>query len=406
MSIFKHPFRLILIAVAAIAILALLALGTVAWLLVPGKGITPDLSVPEDRSPAEQARILMGHHLVDSGRTPVKSFLLYAENGKTGLLVHEGVGTVGRSEDPVGRNWRFNCASVTKMFVSTVVLQLEEVGLISLDDPVSLYLGDGGYLRLGEIHQLDGMSHGEDITIAQLLRHRSGLGDIFLDTQTRFNLGVLLHPHRQYDARKIMDSYFRFGLGKKPHFAPGNGYYYSDINYVVLGTLIERMTGQSLPQAIRTRILEPVGMDDTWFAFHEPPHGTAKPVDQYYGRINMTRYINTSYEWGGGSHATTTKDLALFIKALFAGKLFREASTLRKMLDGAENAQEGQSYACGINKYEVDGRTYWGHGGFYGTLLLYDPVNKVTFSANISQAMPPFDPEAAVRKILEIIGVR
>ncbi len=385
---------------------ALAAVGFIAWLLVPGARVTPDLSVPADAKPSEQARVLMEHCLVRGGQTPVRSFLLYAENRTAGRVVQEGVGVVGRSDAPIGKDWRFNCASITKMFVATVVFQLEEEGKLSLQDLLSRYLGGDGDLRLRQIHVLNGEPMGDKITVAQLLSHRSGLGDIFINTQTRFNLSVLLHPARQYDPRAILRTYFRYGLADKPHFAPGKGYYYSDINYLLLGLLIEKVDGRSLPQSIRERILKPLGMDDTWFAFHEAGRGADRSVDQYYGRLNMTRYINTSYEWGGGSHTTTTRDLAVFIEALFGGRLFHKPDTLARMRDCGENAREGHSYGYGIIRYEIEGRTYWGHGGFYGSLVLHDPAEGVTLVANISQAMAPFDPTPVVGKLLKIIGAK
>jgi D-alanyl-D-alanine carboxypeptidase len=399
-------FKILVITVLVAVALALGAVGFLAWLLVPGGNMKPNLAVPADASPSDQARELMTNCLIRGGQTPVRSFLLYAENRTTGRVVHEGVGVVGRSEAPIDKDWRFNCASITKMFVATVVFQLEEEGKLSLDDPLSRHLGDGGDLRLRQIHVLNGEPMGDKITVAQLLSHRSGLGDIFIDTQTRFNLSVLLHPGRQYDPRAILETYFRYGLAEKPHFAPGTGYYYSDINYLLLGLLIEKVDGRSLPQSIRERILKPLAMDDTWFAFHEAPRGTYRSVDQYYVRINMTRYINTSYEWGGGSHTTTTRDLAVFIKALFGGKLFHKPDTLARMLDCRNNAREGHSYAHGIIRYELGGKAYWGHGGFYGSLVLHDPVEGVTLVANISQATAPFDPVAVVGKLLTIIGAK
>jgi D-alanyl-D-alanine carboxypeptidase len=402
----RRLFRILVVTVLVAGTIALVVLGFLAWLLVPGAKVVPDLAVPADATPSEQARVLMEHCLVRGGQTPVRSFLLYAENRTTGRVVHEGVGVVGRSEAPIDKDWRFNCASITKMFVATVVFQLEEEGKLSLHDPLSRYLGDGGDLRLRQIHVLKEEPMGDKITVAQLLSHRSGLADIFIDTQTRFNLSVLLHPRRQYDPRAVMETYFRYGLAEKPHFAPGKGYYYSDINYLLLGLLIEKLDGRSLPQSINERILKPLGMDDTWFAFHEAPRGSNRSVDQYYVRINMTRYINTSYEWGGGSHTTTTRDLAVFVKALFGGRLFRKTDTLARMLDCGDNVREGHSYAYGINRFELNRKTYWGHGGFYGSLLLHDPVEGVTLVANVSQAVAPFDAAAVVGKILTIVGAK
>jgi D-alanyl-D-alanine carboxypeptidase len=117
----------------------------------------------------------------------------------------------------------------------------------------------------------------------------------------------------------------------------------------------------------------------------------------------MTKKINTSYEWGGGGLVSTTRDMGLFIKGLFDNKLFKNPSTLKKMTDYSVTKKFGENYGMGIYKYELNGKIFYGHGGFYGSILAYDPVEKITFSANIGQANPPYDAGKLVNALMDII---
>jgi D-alanyl-D-alanine carboxypeptidase len=381
----------------------LLLLGAVILYLRPVP-IDPDLAYPPDAPPREQARYVMGQHLVHRGGAPVHSFVLYLENEPAGLVIHEGVGIVGRTDTPIDGDYQYNVASITKMFVAAIVLQLVEEGRLALDDRAVGYLGGLDFLDTGALHVLDGTSHASEITIDHLLQHRSGLGDVFIDTATRFNLHVLLNRRQQYSPQAIMELFFEYGLNEAPHFAPGDGYYYSDINYVLLGLIIEGVTGESLPAEIRRRVLEPLGLSATYFEYYEPPTGPGKRLDSYLGRLNMTRDFNTSYEWAGGGLVSTAEDMATFIRALFDLELFEDPGTLALMLDPGANQDEGTRYGRGIIRYDVDGTTYFGHGGFYGSLLLHQPEEGITLSANVAQASPPFDAMAAVRTLLQIAG--
>ena len=73
------------------------------------------------------------------------------------------------------------------------------------------------------------------------------------------------------------------------------------------------------------------------------------------------------------------------------------------MLDNVANAADGETYAKGINVYTLEGETYYGHGGFYGSLLVHSPEQGITLSANVGQANPPFDAEAVVAAVLDIV---
>jgi D-alanyl-D-alanine carboxypeptidase len=346
---------------------------------------------------------MMLSHIVNKGKHPVHSFLLYAKNDVTGFEVDEGKGIIGRNEHPIDADYQYNIASITKTLVATIILQLEEESKLSVNDKMVKYLRKINFLKIDQIHQLRDTSYADAITIEMLLHHTSGIADIFTDAETRFNISVLLHKKRQFNTELIMDRFYKYKLHKKPFNKPGEGYHYSDINYMLLGFIIEQVTGKSLPEAIRERILVPLKMNNTWFEYYEPERGNGKRIDAYLNKINMTRNINTSYEWGGGGLVSTTKDMAVFIEALFTRKLFRNATTLDEMIDFSATNKFGSHYGMGIYKYEIDGRVFYGHGGFYGSILAYDPVDRITFSANIGQANPPNDTGKLVSELIDII---
>ncbi len=346
---------------------------------------------------------IMQAHLVHSGKKPVHSFLLYARNSETGFEIHKGFGLVGRDDTPVDPGYQYNCASITKTFVAVLVLQLEEEGKLKLTDKAYGYLASLPFARADKVHILDGRNYSKEITIEQLLQHTSGIADIFTDAATKFNISVLLHKRRQFTTERIMGRYFRYKLNKKPRNAPGLGYHYSDMNYMLLGLIVEQLRGKSLPECIRERILVPSNMSHTYFEYYEPAVTEGKRVDAFLGKINMTKKINTSYEWGGGGLVSTTRDLAVFIQCLFDGKFFSKDATLPRMIDLEKVKSLGANYGLGLFSVDVNGRKFYGHGGFYGSLLLYEPAHKITFSGNISQATPPYDTERLVMSLLGII---
>jgi D-alanyl-D-alanine carboxypeptidase len=346
---------------------------------------------------------IMLAHIVDKGKKPVHSFLLYAKNEKTGFIVCEGKGTIGRSDQKIDADYQYPVASITKTMVAAIILQLEEEGKLSVNDKAGKYLETLEYLKFNTIHQLRDTSYADAITIEMLLHHTSGIADIFTDAETRFNISVLLHKKRQFNNEKIIARFYKYKLNKKPFNKPGEGYHYSDINYMLLGFIIEKITGKTLPEEIRERLLLPLAMNNTYFDYCEPSHGNGKRIDSFLNRINMTKKVNTSYEWGGGGIVSTTSDMAIFIEALFQNKLYKNAATLDKMIDLTATSKVGAHYGMGIYKYDLNGRVFYGHGGFYGSILAYDPADKVTLSANISQANPPYDTGKLISSLLDII---
>jgi D-alanyl-D-alanine carboxypeptidase len=346
---------------------------------------------------------IMKTHIIPYGKHPVYNFLIYANNYSSGCEIKKGFGTVGRNEIPIDSDYQFNTASITKTMVATLILQLEEEGSLKISDYAKDYLDNLDFLRYSEIHYYKNVPYADSITIEMLLNHTSGIADIFTDAGTRFNLSVLLHKERQYTPEKVIEKYYRYNLNKKAFNAPGSGYHYSDINYMLLGFIIERITNKKLPEVIRERIIEPLNLKNTYFEFYEPEQGNLKRIDAFLNKINITKKINTSYEWAGGGIVSTTQEIAIFITALFKGNFFVRKSTLDKMTDISHTKKFGAGYGLGLIRYEVDNCIFYGHGGFYGSIMLYDPLNHFVFCANIGQAIPPYDSGELAKKMIRIL---
>ncbi len=320
---------------------------------------------------------------------PVHSILLYLKNENNGAIYNEGFGTASKLSDAVTKQSAFKIASSTKLFVATIILQLEEEGKLSLNDTISNYLNAIDYLDFNNLHIKDGIKYSQEITIEQLLAHRSGLADIFTDREDEFFELLSQNPDKDYTPESIMELYYQFNLNKEPKFKPGQGWHYSDINYLLLGLIIEQLDTSKLAQSIRNRILQPLEMKHTFFEYYENPIAEINMIHQYVGAINFSK-LNTSFDWAGGGLVSTNSDLALFIKALFNYKLINKES-LAKMT-AVKNTKDNESrYGLGVYEFNINGNIYYGHFGFYNTFIGYCPASKLVLSYSISQTNPDFN---------------
>jgi D-alanyl-D-alanine carboxypeptidase len=244
-------------------------------------------------------------------------------------------------------------ASITKTFTATVVLQLVAEGRLSLDDSVQKLLP--GVIT----------GHGYDparITVRQLLQHTSGIPDYV--SSPGFLTPQSLARTRQ--PQQLVDLALRLG-------PPVHGWLYSDTNYILLGMIIQKVTGQSPGTEISRRILAPLGLRDTSF----PLTSTQIPAPYahgYYGPIDVTNLSNPSNPWTAGAIISTTDDVARFYRALLTGRLLPPAQ-LREMLTTmpVDNPSElfPEHYGLGIYSVQLSCGTAWGHdGGIIGFITI------------------------------------
>jgi D-alanyl-D-alanine carboxypeptidase len=217
---------------------------------------------------------------------------------------------------------RFRVASVTKTFVAAAILRLVEQRRLALDAPIARYLGpeSRAILRSG------GYQPGR-ITVRQLLLHTSGLFD-YATTAAYDEVNATDPGHHWTRAEQLQ---FAVDHGS-PVGAPGAVFHYSDTGYVLLGEILERVTGESLAAATRRLLhFRRIGMLDTYWEQLEPPPDDTPRAHQYDGAFDNA-VLDASHDlYGGGGLVSTVADVTSFFRALFHGEVFDDPRTLGTM---------------------------------------------------------------------------
>lgn len=242
------------------------------------------------------------------------------------VLVADGRRTFAGSDGPRARpESRFRVGSVTKTFTAAIVLQLVHEGKLQLSDPVSRYLPGL-------------VPSARDITIRELLDHRSGLAEYFNDSSwlSRAERSTSTTPR---DA-------VRFAVSQGPAFRAGTSWSYSSTNYIALGLVIEKVTGQSYARELSQRILEPLKLRQTELAT------ARRPADL------TDAGVNPNLLWAAGGIVSDAADIAHFYAGLLSGKLLApaELSAMKQTLDNGDG--------LGIFATESGCGRVWGHPGW------------------------------------------
>ena len=349
----------------------------------------------------EALRTLMQSKINQKGKNPVHSIQVYIS--KSDSVFNEGVGYSDGKRLVAQKGNQYKIASITKTMTSVVILQLQEEGKLNITDTITKFFADSKIVRLNDLHMHKGVSYGNTITIQQLFQHRTGLADIFTDAAFRFYLNEYLNKKQEWNSEKLMSRYYKYGLNKKTHFIPDSGYYYSDVNYFLLGLIIEKVSGESLAQQFRKRIFEPLKMSQTYFEYYEPALGSGNVAHSFMGKRDITKILNTSYDWAGGGVVSTNADLAIFLKGIFEGKLYKKDSSLTlmtTMLPHTLKSGRVSYYGLGLYQYTFNGEKYFGHGGFWGSIIAYNPTKKMIFCGTVNQVNPPFRTNQFVESLL------
>jgi D-alanyl-D-alanine carboxypeptidase len=318
-----------------------------------------------------------------TGTPSLPGELLHVHAPKQGIDVSLAAGVFDReSKRPLDPHHVFRVASVTKTFVAAAILRLYEDGKIKLDDPINHYLppeytktlDDGGYPT-------------NVITVRQLLNHTSGIFD-YARAQQYFEI-ISANPKHRWTRREQLEDAVIWG---KPYAAPGKEYDYSDTGYILLGEMLERLTGKPLGPALRSVLnFKQLKLDETYLETLEPVPAGIKPLAHpYFGEIDAADFDPSVDLYGGGGLVSSVEDLARFFRALVQGKVFHRASTLQMMLTIPSTNKDapGGPYAMGIQRRHIAGDVCWGHSGFWGTSAYHCPKIDVTIVRHYNQAQP------------------
>jgi len=260
---------------------------------------------------------------------------------------------------------KFRLGSITKQFTAASILLLEERGKLKLDDPIKMYVADAP-------------AAWDRITIFNLLTHTSGI--------TNF---TSLPEYKTHQMTETPPSKTIATVRDKPlDFVPGEKMSYSNSGYILLGYIIEKVSGGSYEQFVRDNIFTPLGMKDSGYDSNSAviAHRAAGYSPSPKGPVNAG-YVHMSIPHAAGALYSTTEDLLRWEQGLFGGKVVSPAS-LQKMTTPFKN-----DYALGVVVQTTDGRKVIQHGGGiegFNTFLSYYPDDKLTVAvlANINGQAP------------------
>ena len=306
-------------------------------------------------------------------------------------------GARGHAADPVDAGTPFRIASITKPFVAAALLRLVEQGRIALHTRVGPLVSAHSAALL-----VRGGHDPARITLSQLLAHIAGLPDHTHDP---------LYPATvQGEPAKVWTRHEQIELaaGMAPvTSAPGQRFAYSDTGYVVLGEVVERLTGRPLGPSVRSLLdFDALGLRHThWETQEADPRPERRRARQGLGGWDAGE-LDASFDlYGGGGLLSTVDDLCRFMRALVLGQVFRQPGTLAAalMVPPAERAAGAAVHAHAAMTLPMGPAWGWGHLGFWGCGVVCSGEHDVTVASTVNQPLPA-DAELRRRLLSEIGG--
>jgi D-alanyl-D-alanine carboxypeptidase len=236
--------------------------------------------------------------------------------------------------------------SITKTMVATVALQLVGEGRLHLSDTLGQWLP-------GIVPDADA------ITIRMLLNNTSGIFDYTDDPD--FIPRALADPHRYWSPQELI----AIATSHPRVFAPGTGWSYSNTGYILIGLVLEKVTGAPIQTLLDRRVIKPLHLHSTYFATSSRfrgsyAHGYLPPSLSGDGYVDVSDWT-TSWAWAAGAVVSNAPDLARFYRALMSGRLL-EPELLEQMTTTVD-VVEGFGYGLGIYTMDTPCGTIWGHDG-------------------------------------------
>ena len=268
-------------------------------------------------------------------------------------------------------------ASSIKPYVATTILRLQEQNKLTIEDPIGIHLTE----KTAKLFQTDGYDL-DAIRVKHLLSHTSGIYNYANGAYLDMIQNNKLH-------RWTRDEQLNLSIEMgSPLGSPADTFVYADANYLLATEIIETVSDLPFYSAMRKLLkYEELGLEDTWFPTLEKPNPTTKKlVHQYWSSREWDSYdIDPSFDlYGGGGIASTTSDIAQFAYSLFQGKIIEDTTIFNKIFTQIIPSNgEDMGYYLGLGEGTSNGLTYYGHGGFWGTTVLYFPELEASIAVYI-----------------------
>ena len=335
----------------------------------------------EMRASAELPGITAGFVLADGRSVSVSSGLADVEN-----------------KTPLAPGDLMLAGSIGKTYFAAVTLQLVHEGKLKLDEKIERWLGREPWFNR--------LPNAKDITLRMLMNHTSGIPEHVLDKD--FIAAMRVSPDRVWKPEELV----AYVLDARPLFPAGQGWSYADTNYIVVGIIVERVTGKSFYGQVEKRILKPFALKHTRPSVSRTIPGLVTGYSRpdspfgFTGRtiIDGKFIINPQMEWTGGGFVSTAEDLARWAKALYEGKVLKKEA-LDEMLTpvearGGRGGGSGNKYGLAVQIRQSEWGVSYGHGGWFPGYLSemeYFPEHKVAIAVQVNT-----DASASPKKNLRV----
>ncbi len=303
---------------------------------------------------------------------------LYGYNGISASLIYpdgctwSGISGTSTGVDTITTETMFQVGLCTHFFTATIIMILHEENQLDINDPVIKYLPPMRYVD-------------STITIRQLLNHSSGL-ELLLDFPD-YEIFLYDDPEKIWHPDSLL-----FQFSKPSPLSPGERFYWTSTNYLLLGKIIEAITGNSYHEELRTRLLDPLDLKNTFLPPYETFSGKlAVGKDIFTGTLFLSS-LNAIFSawWSANALISTPGDILKLLKALLDGKLLSENS-LSMMLDTINIPQgefgEWKGMGLGIGFLEYNGIPFNGQTSFvlHRTRAYYSPTHKIGVATFITE---------------------
>lgn len=293
-------------------------------------------------------------------------------------------------------------ASITKLYITAIILQLREIQKIKLATPVAYYIPDE---ILKDLHVVNGVDQTKHLTVKHLLAQTSGIPDYFeqkLGTGSSLKDAILKGEDRSWSFQEAIE------LAKQmpPKFKPGQRgkAFYSDTNFQLLGRIIEVLLNKPIAEVLQSNIFDVLGLENTYLYQGQAEQS---PAEMYYKTKKLSIPKAMASFGPDGGIVSTAKENMIFLKAFFNGQLFP--------VDCIEELQEWNKinfplqYGVGLAKFKMP----WffsplrsvpeliGHSGLSGAFAYYCPEKDAYLAGTINQINHP---DIAFKLMLKILG--
>jgi CubicO group peptidase (beta-lactamase class C family) len=327
-----------------------------------------------------------------------KHFVVHAESMDQSYQYKHVSGIISSNQKPMTEKIPFNIASVTKLYIATIIMMLEEEGLLSINDKLSKYLPQETLLNIHKTHE-------EDLTIYHLLSHSSGIPDYLEikndDGKTLFDQ-IVNHGDHYWERKEffqVIKDHKNSLFPPQPINNQKKKIRYSDTNYQLLMEIIEKITQQTIEEVFEKRIYQPIKLKHT---YHEGTKKSLSYLDKASIWANDKEMIIPKALSSFKDIYSTSDEMITFMRALLQGSLFKSMNTINKMISNWNTfgfqlipTSPGWpiQYGLGFMRFKYpkfllpfkDIPDFYGHTGVTGSWLFYCPAFDLIVAGDVGQ---------------------